>query len=369
MELFKEGEKIFYSPIHQKHLEHKARMIDFAGWMMPVQYQSILEEYNQTRNKTSLFDISHMGEFILEGDAEEIGLDKIVTQKIVNLSVGQSRYGMILNNKGGVIDDLIVFRLEDKKWFIVVNAATTQKDKEHFCNNLIDKNCFRDESFKWGKIDIQGPESRDQLKKIIPDIVELEYFQFKYFQLFDEDIIISRTGYTGELGYEIFIPWEKTEQLWDTLLDLGDVQPAGLGARDILRLEKGYSLYGNEISEKISPIEAGLNRFIDWNKDFIGKEIINELKQEETKRVLVGIISENRQTPKRNQKIYLEDDKEIGFITSGCFSPILKKGIGLGYIDKQYQEIGKKIFFGNDKKKILANISKKIFYNQGSLKK
>jgi aminomethyltransferase len=309
-----------------------------------------------------------MGEFIIEGDAQASGLDKIVTMRLVDLPVGTSRYGMILNDQAGVVDDCIVFRLDKEKWFMVVNGATTQKDAAHVQKHLSDAARFRDVSAITGKVDIQGPASRDVLRRLVPEIDRLSYFQFDFFGLLGENVLISRTGYTGELGYEIFFPWERTADLWNAVLSLPEVKPAGLGARDMLRLEVGYSLYGHELNEDINPLEAGLKRFVDFEKDFIGKKALLAIQEKGLSRSIAGFISENRRSPRENHRIFSEDGSEIGYVTSGTYSPSRHCGIGLGFVGKGHEKKGKKIIFGDEKNRNYAKISGKIFFKDGSLK-
>ena len=260
------------TPLYQQHIDLKAKIVPFGGWEMPVQYdEGILAEYEETRNRVSVFDISHMGEFIIEGDPVEIGLDKIVTQSLVDLPEKSCRYGAMLNDKGGVIDDLIVFRISKNKWMLVVNGSTIQKDAAQIKKYLSSSGTFSDCSSELGKLDIQGPDSRDVLLSLVKGIDRLKYYQFDEFDVLGEKVVVSRTGYTGELGYEIYFPWERTQKLWEEILKLG-VKPAGLGVRDLLRIEMGYCLYGYELADDISPLESGLNRFIDWNKNFVGKD-------------------------------------------------------------------------------------------------
>lgn len=357
------------TPLYQDHVDLKAKMVPFGGWDMPVQYpDGILSEYENTRKAVTVFDICHMGEFIIEGEAEASGLNKIVSHAIADMPVKTSRYGFILNDKGMVIDDLIVFRLEDKKWFIVVNAATTQKDAEHFKKYLTKTAGFKDVSNQTGKLDLQGPLSREVLKRLVPDVTRLDYFTFDHFNLLGEKALISRTGYTGELGYEIFYPWNKTSQLWKALLKEKEVKPAGLGARDVLRLEMGYSLYGHELSEEITPLEAGLKRFVCFDKEFIGKKALLDSQNYGIKRKLIGFISDNRRSPRSEQKIFSSNQEEIGFVTSGSFSPALNKGIGLGFVKSGFEALNEKIFFGDEKNKNLAIITGKSFIKTNSLK-
>jgi len=361
-------EELKKTPLYDEHLTLKARMVPFGGWELPVQYNGILAEHAHTREKASVFDISHMGEFIVEGDCVESGLDRLATMSLVDLPVKACRYGCLLNEQGGVIDDLIIFRIEQNKWFIVVNGATTLKDAEHIQKHLSKDAQFTDVTMQTGKLDLQGPASRDVLKSLVEGIEKLDYFQFDFFDLLGKNVLISRTGYTGELGYEIFYPWDHTKNLWRDLLKNDMVKPAGLGARDILRLEVGYSLYGHELKEDISPLESGLNRFIHLDKDFIGKNALLKQKEEELKQKIVGISSETRRAPREGHRIYLESGEEIGLITSGAFSPSVNKGIGLGFVVLQYANPKTAVLFGDDKNKNPAAITSRTFYKNGSLR-
>ncbi|MBF0521691.1 MAG: glycine cleavage system aminomethyltransferase GcvT [Candidatus Omnitrophica bacterium] len=356
------------TPLYEKHVSLKARMVPFGGWDMPVQYEGILAEYQQTRTLASLFDTCHMGEFFVEGDCVKSGLDHLVSMTIADMPLKTCRYGFLLNEQGGVIDDLIVFRQAFEKWFIVVNASTISKDAQQFKKHLTSASSFKDLSPSTGKLDLQGPLARNILSSLVEDIKKLDYYTFDFFDLFGQNVLISRTGYTGELGYEIYYPAEKIGQVWDALLKFKEVKPAGLGARDVLRLEVGYSLYGHELSDDITPLEAGLERFIDFNKDFIGKTALLKQKQEGLKRKSVGLISESRRSPRAEQKLYDASGKEIGVMTSGTFSPSLQKGIGLGMVEPSLAEKGKTIYFGNDTNKEPAVVSGKLFYKKGSLK-
>lgn len=364
-----ENEQLLRTPLYQSHIDLKARMVPFGGWEMPVQYDGILMEHAHTRKAAAIFDISHMGEFLIEGDLKDSGLDRILTMRLDDLPIKASRYGCICNENGGVIDDCIVFRLEKNKWFVVVNGATIEKDAQHFKTYLTDTAKFINLSMALGKIDIQGPLSRDVLKQLIPDVERLKYFQFDRFNLLGEDdVLISRTGYTGELGYEIFFPWDKTENLWKKLLSDDRVMPAGLGARDILRLEMGYSLYGHELNDTLTPLESGLKRFVCFEKDFIGKLNIAQQLESGCENQIVGFISESRRSPRAEQKIYDNSEKEIGWVSSGCFSPQLEKGIGLGFVKKEFSVKGTQLLFGSAKNKVPALVQGRNFYKSESIK-
>lgn len=335
---------------------------------MPLQYEGILAEYGSTRREVTVFDTSHMGEFIVEGDAEKSGLDKIVTQAIKDMPVKSCRYGACLNGQGGVIDDLIVFRVKDDKWFIVVNGATTPKDAAHFQKHITAQGKFKDISAQTGKLDVQGPLSRDVLRPLVKGIERLDYYTFDEFDVLGEKVIVSRTGYTGELGYEIYFPWNKTVELWREIFKDKRVKPAGLGARDVLRLEMGYSLYGHELLDNIAPLEAGLKKFVDFKKDFIGREALVEQERRGIPRKLVAFWSENRRSPRAEQKIFSEDNKEIGVVTSGTFSPALTRGIGMGFVASEFAQVGKKILVGDPKNTIPAEITVRPFYKNGTFK-
>ncbi|MBN1870584.1 MAG: glycine cleavage system aminomethyltransferase GcvT [Candidatus Omnitrophica bacterium] len=361
-------EQLQRTPLYDEHVALGAKMVPFGGWAMPVQYDSIIKEHGYTRKAAAIFDISHMGEFIIEGNCVENGLDAIVTMPLRDLPIKSCRYGCALNEQGGVMDDLIIFRLEEEKWFIVVNGATTQKDKAHFQKHLKNKTVFTDVSMKTGKIDLQGPLSLNVLSSFVADAGKLDYYTCDYFDLMGERVLISRTGYTGELGYEIYFPWDKTKDLWQALISRDDVKPAGLGARDILRIEMGYSLYGHELGEDISPLESGLDRFVSFEKDFLGKLALLKQKGQGLKRKIVGIQSETRRAPRQGQKICLESGEEVGVVTSGTFSPSLGLGIGLGFVAAQSAALGAKVFFGDQKSKNVASVVSRTFYKDGSLR-
>ena len=354
------------TPLYDSHIALQARMVPFGGWEMPVQYKSIIAEYESTRQNVAMFDICHMGEFLITGDPVACGLDRIVTQRLVDLPVRACRYGMMLNETGGVIDDLIVFHLADEQWMAIVNAATKDKDAAHIQRHLSDSAVFQDISGQTGKIDVQGPQARNVLKSLIPGIETLDYYTFDVFDVMGENVVVSRTGYTGELGYEIYYPWDRTHLLWETLLDRG-VEPAGLGARDLLRVEMGYPLYGHEISETIFPLDAGLNRFVDWEKDFVGKTPLLQYKENKPARKLVCFVAKSRRSPRSGQKIFLNNKTEIGVVTSGAFSPALKQGVGLGFVPCD-REIGEEIFFGDESALVPSNVVNRPIYKNGSLK-
>jgi len=353
------------TPLADVHLSLGAKMVGFGGWNMPLQYESILAEWEHNRKTASLFDCSHMGEFMVKGDPLACGLDRIVTQPIVDMPVNTCRYGAMLNEEGGVIDDLIVYRRGPQDWMIVVNAANIEKDARHIQAHLNSKAHFEDASFKTAKLDLQGPQSREVLKALVPGIEKLSYYTFDQFEINGASCLVSRTGYTGELGYEIYCPWEKCKEIWQNILDNATVKPTGLGVRDVLRVEMCYSLYGHELDESISPLEAGLDKFIDDKKDFIGAKAMAARPGG----CGIGYFeSRSRKSPRAGNKIFDAAGKEIGVVTSGTFSPALQVGIGIGFVGRPNKDVGVEVFFGDEKNKAAASITKRPFYKNGSLK-
>ncbi len=353
------------TPLADVHVALGAKMVGFGGWNMPLQYESILTEWEHNRKTVSIFDCSHMGQFMIKGDAVACGLDAIVIQTIADMPVNTCRYGAMLNDSGGVIDDLIVYRKGPQDWMIVVNAANIEKDASHFRANLNATAYFEDASFKTAKLDVQGPQSRDVLKVLAPGIEKLTYYTFDQFQITGTPCLISRTGYTGELGYEIYCPWEKAKEIWKTILNNGTVKPTGLGVRDVLRVEMCYSLYGHELGETISPLEAGLDKFIDGQKNFIGRE---KVSAGHPKRAIGYFVSASRKSPRAGNKIFDAAGNEMGVVTSGTFSPALQVGIGIGFMGPVLKDAGSKVFFGDERTKTEAIVVKRPFYKNGSLK-
>jgi aminomethyltransferase len=273
-----------------------------------------------------------MGEFMLQADPVSSGLDRLVTQNIVSMPFGSCRYGFMLNENGGVLDDLIVYRINKNSWMLVVNAATIAADFTHLKDNLTSGCALENVSDKMAKLDVQGPQSRDVLTGIFGQAVEkLNYYTFAEFKIFDQSCIISRSGYTGELGYEIYLAHDYAGRAWERLLKDKRVLPAGLGCRDTLRLEMSYPLYGQDLDTVHTPVAAGLEKFVDFSKDFIGRDVLlRELKQG-PERHLIYFQADSRRSPRHGFDI-LKDGDKIGEVTSGSFSPSLGVGIGMGYV-------------------------------------
>ncbi|MCF6173257.1 MAG: glycine cleavage system aminomethyltransferase GcvT [Campylobacteraceae bacterium] len=331
-------EKLQRTALFDKHKALNARNVGFCGWEMPVQYEGVIKEHDACRNAAALFDISHMGEFFYEGDIENSGINSATTTDFVKLPVGKCKYGFLLNEKGGVIDDLIVYKLDPTHLMFVVNAARIDVDFEQISSH-IKSGTFENRSNITSKIDIQGPKSKEILKQITPfELGELGYFGFRETMLLGSKAIVSRTGYTGELGYELYVDNDTALKLWDKLIELGAV-PAGLGARDVLRLEKGYSLYGHELDENTTPAEAGIDMFVQYKThDFTGKEALLKQKEEGISKKIIPFVTNSKRSPRNGFEIF-QNGKKIGIVTSGTYSPSVENGIGLGFVDvKLYDE-------------------------------
>ncbi len=358
---------VLKTPLYEAHLALGAKMAPFGGWIMPIQYQGILAEHAHTRQSVSVFDICHMGEFMLQADPVESGFARLVTQDITGMPLGACRYGFLLNEKAGILDDLIVYRIAQESWMIVVNAATTETDFTHFKDNLSPRCVFENVSAKMAKLDVQGPLSAEVLTQIFgPKIKELNYYTFSEFKVFDQkSCIVSRTGYTGELGYEVYIANDYVGRLWDLLLSDPRVRPAGLGCRDTLRLEMSYPLYGHDLDDQHSPLEAGMLKFVDFSKDFIGRDALNAEQKKNSGRHLICFQADSRRSP-RNGFSIMDKGRKIGTVTSGSFSPSLGVGIGMGYVRGDYT-LGAKLTLKQEALEIPVQLVKRPFLQKTSL--
>jgi aminomethyltransferase len=361
-----ENTTLALTPLIDQHKNLGAKLAPFGGWLMPIQYSGIIDEHNWTRSHAGLFDICHMGEFSIEADLTRSNFDELVTINLKSMPHGVCRYGFMLNEAGGIIDDLVVYRISEFKWMMVVNAATTDTNEAHLRKYLNSATSFENISTSLGKLDLQGPESGNVLRKLIGGDVKLKYYTFGDFTLLGEKIIISRTGYTGELGYELYMPNKKIVELWDKILTDNLAKPIGLGARDTLRLEIGYSLYGQDIGINTTPLEAGLQYFIDWSKEFIGKVALKKQSQEGLSKRMICFASGSRRSPRHNYHIVYKGE-DIGSVTSGSFSPSLGVGIGMGYVNREVRP-GELVDLVEGPVSINAKVVNKPFYKNGSVK-
>ncbi len=325
--------------LFNKHSQLGAKISDFAGFQMPISYSSVNKEHLHVRESLGIFDVSHMGEIFIYGKNSENLLQRICSNDISKLIPGMAQYNCMTNFKGGIIDDLIVYKIEIDKYMLVVNASNIQKDYEWVLSQNKEFNAtIIDESNNYSLLAIQGPKAIDYCQNFTNvDLNSMKNFSHSISTFANcNNILLSKTGYTGSGGLEIYIPNECVVDIWDHLFKFNKnetLMPIGLAARDTLRIEMGYCLYGNEINENISPIEAGLNWITKPETECIGSEIFKKQINNGVKKKLVGFKLKNRGIPRSGYKIYDSRDKEIGITTSGTFSPVLKIGIGLGYIN------------------------------------
>ncbi len=318
-------------------------MVDFAGWSMPVQYTSIVKEHTTTRSAAALFDISHMGRFRFDGDDAAALLDRLVTRRILGLGRGKIRYGLVTNEAGGILDDVLVYHLADELdqpfHLLVVNAGNRMKILQWLEPLLHDVKdvVFHDRTLDTSMIAVQGPNALAVAQPIVANTLEeMAYYTGVVTSIGETVGIVSRTGYTGEDGCELIVPAVDSQRIWEQLLKQGEqhgARPAGLGARDTLRLEAAMPLYGHELTEDINPYQAGLNFAVQLkDRDFIGRDALEKLKADTSQQVRVGLELNGRRIPREGYSILVEDDK-VGTVTSGTFSPTLQRPIAMGYVD------------------------------------
>lgn len=317
-------------PLSELHAEWGAKMVPFAGWNMPVQYPGgILAEHRHTRSECSLFDISHMGEFRIAGNGAAAALDKALARTSSDLKIGACRYNLLLAEDGGIIDDLIVYRMEEEDFFLVVNAGNIAVDFETIVSRMPEGMDCTDLSNDLVKFDLQGPKAAEVLAKLGVDKAALPgYYRHTMLDIDGVRCIVSRTGYTGELGFELYFRADMAEDMWNTLCETVPVKPAGLGARDTLRLEMGFALYGHELDRNRSPFDCGLGALVDLSgdRDFTGKAALIDRA---VTRQLKPVVLESRRAARAGAKVFDGSGKEIGTVTSGAFSPTLGYSIAI----------------------------------------
>lgn len=334
------------TPLRSTHERLGGKMVEFAGWYMPVQYEGVKEEHATVRSKVGLFDVSHMGEIRVRGPKSVETLQWITTNDVSKLQAGQAQYTLFPNENGGIVDDLFIYCVKPgEDYLLCVNAANADKDFQYVMQNNRGAEVIN-ESEKWGQIAIQGPNAMELLKRVLgADVSAVARNEHREFDFKNSKVIFARTGYTGEDGAEVFVPTEKAVELWNELMERGadlGVKPIGLGARDTLRTEMKYSLYGHEIDDTTNPYEAGLGWVVKpAAKDFIGKAKMVAVKEAGVRRKLIGFTLTERGIPRQGYALLSFDNKEIGRVTSGTLSPSLNVSIGIAYIDADYAEVGR----------------------------
>ncbi|PZR21330.1 MAG: glycine cleavage system aminomethyltransferase GcvT [Flavobacterium psychrophilum] len=346
-----------------------AKMVPFAGYNMPVQYEGVNIEHETVRNGVGVFDVSHMGEFIISGPNALALIQKVTSNDASTLTIGRAQYSCLPNDNGGIVDDLIVYKMKEEQYLLVVNASNIEKD----WNWISAKNDvgadMRNVSEDYSLLAIQGPKAMEAMQSLTSvDLSAIKYYHFEVGEFAGvENVIISATGYTGSGGFEIYVKNDQVESLWNKVFEAGaafGIKPIGLAARDTLRLEMGFCLYGNDINDTTSPLEAGLGWITKFTKEFTNSEALKKQKEEGVTRKLVGFELIERGIPRHDYEITDKDGNVIGIVTSGTMAPSLNKGIGLGYVPSEYAAEGSQIFIRIRKNDIPAQVVKLPFYKK-----
>lgn len=365
------------TPVFPEYKKYGGKTIDFGGWDLPVQFSGIKDEHEATRTKAGLFDVSHMGEIIVKGAKATEFLQKMTTNDVRKLTPNKAHYTFLCYENGGVVDDLIIYMLDENDYLLVVNAANTDKDYEWLIKHhtyLADELEIINESANFAQLAIQGPDAQAILQTLTEtNLQEIKFFQFASevsFEGIEHKALVSRSGYTGEDGFEIYIHPDSAAKLWNLILEAGQdkgLLPAGLGARDTLRFEANLPLYGQELSQNISPIEAGLKFAVKVDKeaDFIGKAALKKQIEEGPERKIVGIEMIDKGIPRTDYEVFY-DDKLIGHVTSGTQSPTLKKNVGRAIIDAAHAAVGTELEIQVRKRKLKARVVPTPFYKRGN---
>lgn len=349
------------------HEQLGAKMVPFAGYNMPVSYEGVNAEHETVRKNLGVFDVSHMGEFLITGPNALDLLQKVCSNDISKIVDGQAQYNCMPNETGGIVDDLIVYKFEDGKYLLVVNASNIDKDWEWISKHNTIGAEMRNLSDDYSLLAIQGPKAVEAMQSLTSE--DLSAIKFYHFKVADfagiAHVIISATGYTGSGGFEIYCKNSEVEQVWNKVMEAGKnfgIRPIGLAARDTLRLEMGFCLYGNDINDTTSPLEAGLGWITKFTKDFINSENLKKQKEEGVKRKLIGFELNERGIPRHDYEIVDKDGKSIGIVTSGTMAPSLNKGIGLGYVTTEHSAPGTEIYIQIRNKPVATTVVKTPFY-------
>ncbi len=345
-----------------------AKLVPFAGYNMPVSYEGVNSEHETVRNGVGVFDVSHMGEFLISGPNALALIQKVTSNDASKLTVGKAQYSCLPNETGGIVDDLIVYRIKEERYLLVVNASNIEKDWNHISKYNADFNAeMRNISEGFSLLAIQGPKAIAAMQSLTSvDLASIKFYNFVVGGFAGIDhVIISATGYTGSGGFEIYCKNDEVQQIWDKVFEAGadyGIKPIGLAARDTLRLEMGYCLYGNDINDKTSPFEAGLGWITKFTKGFVNSEALAKEKEHGLKRKLIAFELDDRGIPRHDYDIVDSQGKKIGIVTSGTMSPSMGKGIGLGYVPKVFSDVGSKIHIQIRKKTVSATVVKLPFY-------
>ena len=356
------------TPLFEEHQRLGGKIVGFAGWELPVQYSGVIAEHNAVRSAAGLFDVSHMGEIFVRGPQAEAAINALTCNDVSKLSDGKAHYSAITNERGGVVDDIIVYRYNPQLYLICVNASNSDCDFEWFTkHNRFDAQ-FENKSSEFGQIALQGPQAEKILSLLEPKVKSLEYFHFFESEVAGVPAIIARTGYTGEDGFELFVPAALTAQLWRKLLEIGaphGLIACGLGARDSLRLEACYPLHGHELSQDISAIESGIGWVVKLDKgDFTGREPLARERANGAARALIGFFVEDAGIVRENEKLFNAAGEQIGYSTSGTKTPSVGRALGMALVRKEYSAIGTEFFAEVRGRRLRCKVVKRPFYSK-----
>lgn len=360
-------EEIKKTCLHDRHVAQGAQMVPFGGFDMPIQYEGIVEEHNAVRNACGVFDVSHMGEVLVTGPDAERYVGHIFTNDIREIPAGKILYGMMLNENGGTVDDLLVYKRADNDFLLVINAANIDKDVAWIMKNAEGYDVeIQNLSDDLSELAVQGPEAEAVMEQVLGiQCKELEFYTFKESMLDGHHILVSRTGYTGEDGFEIYASHEAIVALWDALMESGRAKPCGLGCRDTLRFEVGLPLYGDELADDISPVEAGLSMFVKLDKpEFIGKEVIERQKAEGTARKLVGLELADRAIPRHGYEVLNDADEVVGYVTTGYRGISVDKSIAVALVATPYAGKDNELKVRIRRKTFPSRVTGKKFYKK-----
>ncbi|MEC7564190.1 MAG: glycine cleavage system aminomethyltransferase GcvT [Planctomycetota bacterium] len=374
-----ETQNLLQTPLHCWHVDQSARMVDFAGWSMPIQYHSVVQEHLATRSSVTMFDVSHMGRIRFDGPDAAVLLDRLLTRSVLDMQPGQVRYALVCNHDGGILDDVLVYHLETpsgtRYYLLVVNASNRKKitdwiDAQWHTDLQVE---MQDRTLETAMVAVQGPEALDTIQPLFDfDLSGMKYFRAKVTHQMNKPCILSRTGYTGEDGFELIIKAEQAIQILQNIFAAGrarSISPAGLGARDTLRMESAMPLYGHELNEQLNPLEAGLKFAVNFknqegmDRDFIGADALSQAETAGIQRIRIGMKLGGKRAAREGYDIFL-DEQRIGEVTSGSFSPTFQYPIAMGYIDQQDMEHGTTLQVDVRGKRLPAVTCKLPFYKR-----
>lgn len=364
-----EASQLKQTPMYEYYKNNNIKVVDFGSWALPIQFTKLMDEHHAVRKSVGLFDVSHMGEIEVSGEQATKWLNRLITNDLTSISPEQAIYTLVTNEEGGILDDIIIFKKSQTSYLLTPNASNTNKIKDWLLKHQDESVEIKDHSLETGLIAIQGPKALDVVAAVFGDEVrDIKNYQFKQGVSSPEfeDVLLSRTGYTGEDGFECYVNWNQTEALWKAFLKEGeayDITECGLGARDTLRLEAGMPLYGNDLSEEVTPLEAGLRFAVKWDKEepFIGQQALEKQKETGAEYLSRGFELLERGIAREGYPVYNEQDEEIGIVTSGTKSPTLEKSIGFIRMKKSAGKVGDTVYIQVRKNRVPAKIVKKAF--------